>query len=174
MKLTKVGFGISILSGVILATAAVGCGGGEPGTTPSGRTSTTQDATTAPQATPSSETGNNIAPCSLITRSEAESALGSPALEPEAKGAVCHYDTEKKTKFFDLTARTGTSKDFENMRNLCGNTTQPVAGLGDNSCSANNTVVVLTKDVLINIIAGGNFSQDDIERLAELAATRVP
>ena len=174
MKLTKVGLASPYCRASYWRLWLLGAGAANPGTTAPGRTSTTQDATTAPQATPSSETGNNIAPCSLITRSEAESALGSPALEPEAKGAVCHYDTEKKTKFFDLTARTGTSKDFENMRNLCGNTTQPVAGLGDNSCSANNTVVVLTKDVLINIIAGGNFSQDDIERLAELAATRVP
>ena len=117
MKLTTVGCGIAILSGVILATVAAGCGGGEPATTAPGRTTTTQDVTTAPRATPSSETGNNIAPCSLITRSEAESALGSPALEPAAKGAVCHYDTEKKTKFFDLTVRTGTSKEFEGMRN---------------------------------------------------------
>ena len=95
-------------------------------------------------------------------------------MEPEAKGAVCHYDTEKKTKFFDLTARTGTSKDFENIRNTCDSNTQPVAGLGENSCSANNTVVVLTKDVLIFIIAGGVFNRDDLVRLTALAATRVP
>ena len=174
MKLTTAGLGISMLSGVILAAVAVGCEGGESGTPAPSRTGATQDATTAPRATPSSETGNDIAPCSLITRSEAESALGSPALEPEAKGAVCHYDTEKKTKFFDLTARTGTSKDFENMRNTCDSNTQPVAGLGENSCSANNTVVVLTKDVLIFIIAGGVFNRDDLVRLTALAATRVP
>ena len=173
MELTTVGLGKAILSGAIMATVVVGCGG-DSGTTAPGRATATQDATTAPRATPSSETVNGIAPCSLITRSEAESALGSPALEPEAKGAVCHYDTEKKTKFFDLTARTGTSKDFENMRNTCDSNTQPVAGLGDDSCSANNTVVVLTKDVLIFIIAGGVFNQDDLVRLTVLAVTRIP
>ena len=165
MKRTTVRLGISILSGVILAMVAVGCGGGKSGTTaptPASVTtapSTTKTTTAPPQATSSSDAGNNIAACSLITRSEAEPALGSPALEPEAKGAVCHYDTEKKTKCFDLTARTGTSSDFENMRNLCGSSTQPVAGLGDSSCSANNTVVVLTKNVLIYIIAGGVFNR---------------
>jgi Protein of unknown function (DUF3558) len=171
MKPTTIG--LSFLVCVLLATVAAGCGGDDPGrTTPSG-TSTTQLAATAPQATPPSVTGNGIAPCSLITRGEAESALGSPGLEPEAKGAVCHYDTEKKTKFFDLTARTGTGNDFENMRNLCGSDTQPVAGLGDSSCSANNTAVVLRKDVLIYIIAGGVFNQDDLTSLAGIALTRL-
>lgn len=172
MKPTTIG--LSFVVCVLLATVAAGCGGDDPGrTTPSG-TSTAQLAATTPQATPPSVTGNGIAPCSLITRGEAESAFGSPALQPEPKGAVCHYDTEEKTKFFDLTAKTGSGKDFENMKNLCSADTQPVAGLGDSSCSANNTVVVLTKDVLISIIAGGVFRQDDLTTLAGIAITRLP
>ncbi len=174
MKLTTAGIGMSMLSGIILATVGAGCGGDESSRTAPTRTIPTQSATAAPRATPTSDTGSSIAPCSLITRSEAESALGTPALAPEAKGAVCHYDTEEKTKFFDLTARTGTTKDFENMRNTCGSTTQPVAGLGEHSCSANNTVVVLTKDVLISIIAGGVFNQDDLVRLTAVASARIP
>ena len=109
-----------------------------------------------------------------MTRSEAESAFGSPALEPEAKGPVCHYDTEEKTKFFDLTASAGTGADFESMKNLCASGSPPVAGLGDSSCSANNTVVVLAKGVLISIIAGGVFAQDDLQSLAGLAVARLP
>ena len=116
----------------------------------------------------------SLDPCAFVTRSEAEAAFGLAAQEPAAKGAVCHYDTVEKTKFFDLTVRKGTSKDFENSKNLCGSGTEPVPGLGGNSCSTNNTVVVLTRDVLIYIIAGGNFDQDNLKALAETAAARVP
>ncbi len=163
-----------------LAVLAVGCGGDEskaPAASPAVNVTNTATrpasvATTPPTASPSSAPG--IDPCSLVTRAEAEAAFGFPAQEPAAKGAVCRYDTVQQTKFFDLTARTGTSKDFESAKNLCGSAPPPVPGLGDNSCSTNNTVVVLAKDVLITIIAGGNFNQDNLAAIAKTAASRVP
>jgi len=172
------------VAGVLLAAAAalaISCGGDDaktpaakPGTsTTSAPTSRPAAAATAPP-TASSSSAPGIDPCSLVTRAEAEAAFGRPAQEPVAKGAVCRYDTVEQTKFFDLTARTGTRTDFESAKNLCGSSTEPVPGLGDNSCSTNNTVVVLAKDVLITIIAGGNFSQDNLVAVAKTAASRVP
>ncbi|MBI5289677.1 MAG: hypothetical protein HY873_11960 [Chloroflexi bacterium] len=182
MKRATVGLGVFVLAAIMLAFAAAGCSDSEsdtpapsaiPPTAPATVTDA-QDATAAPEATPVADDSNTIDPCSLITQSEAESAFGSPALAPEPKGAVCRYDTAEQTKFFDLSARAGGSSDFESLKNLCSSDTQPVAGLGDSSCSANNTIVVLAKGVLISIIAGGVFNQDDLRALAELAVSRLP
>jgi hypothetical protein len=166
-----------ILLAACIAALAIGCGGDSrsPAARPDAivASATPAAARTAPPTASSSGTAG-IDPCALVTRAEAEAAFGFPAQEPAAKGAVCRYDTVQQTKFFDLTARTGTSKDFESAKNLCGSSTAPVPGLGDNSCSTNNTVVVLAKDVLITIIAGGNFNQDNLVAVARTAASRVP
>lgn len=119
-------------------------------------------------------TASTIDPCSLITKGEAEAVFGKPAQQPELKGTACRYDTADKTKFFDLTAKSGTGADFETMKNLCDRTAQPVAGLGTTSCSANNTVVVLKNTVLMTLIAGGVFNQDQLKGLAVTAASRIP
>ena len=121
----------------------------------------------------SSNTANSIDPCSLITQAEAASAFGLPAQIPEPKGTVCRYDTVEQSKFFDLTAKAGTSSDFETMQNLCS-TTELVDGLGATSCSANNTIVVLKNGILMTIIAGGNFDQDQLRGLAVIAVGRIP
>lgn len=117
---------------------------------------------------------STIDPCSLITKGEAEAVFGKPAQESEFKGAACRYDTVDKTKFFDLTAKSGTGADFETMKNLCDSTAQAVAGLGTTSCSANNTVVMLKNTVLMTLIAGGVFNQDQLKGLAVTAASRIP
>lgn len=113
---------------------------------------------------------NVIASCSLVTKDEAESTFGQTAQEPELKGMTCRYDTVGKTKFFDLTAKTGTRKDFDNV---CAGLVQPVDGLGDTSCSGNNTVIVLKNGVLMTMIAGGVFNQDQLQDLAVKAVSRI-
>lgn len=115
-----------------------------------------------------------INPCSLVTQAEAESAFGLPAQAPVQNGTACRYDTVEKSKFFDLTAKSGTSVDFATMKNLCSSPAQPVNGLGETSCSANNTVVVLKNGVLMTLIAGGNFDQDQLRNLAVGAVSRIP
>lgn len=123
--------------------------------------------------TTNTATANTIDPCLLLTQAEAESVFGKAAQTPVVKGTACRYDTVDATKFFDLTAKAGTSSNFETMKNLCGSTTQPVAGLGDTSCAANNTVVVLKNTILMTLIAGGVFDQDQLNSLAVTAANRI-
>ncbi len=125
-------------------------------------------------ATPPATPTSTMDPCTLITKAEAEAVFERPAAEPELKGTACHYDTADKTKFFDLTSKAGTSADFETMKNLCDSSTQPVSGLGDSSCTANNTVVVLKNNVLMTLIAGGVFSQGQLRSLAVIAVSRLP
>lgn len=115
-----------------------------------------------------------INPCSLLTQGEAASAFGKTAAVPAMKGNACRYDTADASKFFDLTAKSGIDADFETMKNLCDSPAQPVTGLGATSCTANNTVVLLKNDVLMTLIAGGVFDQDQLRGLAVTAAGRIP
>ncbi len=117
---------------------------------------------------------STVDPCSLITQGEAATAFGVAAQAPVRKGTACRYDTVEQTKFFDVTATAGTRATFEDMKNLCDSGTQPVSGLGATSCSANNTVVMLKGSTLVTIIAGGNFVQENLARLAASAAARIP
>ncbi len=116
---------------------------------------------------------NTINPCLLITPGEAAAVFGKPAKEPEFKGTVCRYDTVDASKFFDLTAKPGTTADFEVMKNVCEPGAESVIGLGETSCAADNTVVVLKNSVLMTVIAGGVFDQAQLQGLAVTAAGRI-
>lgn len=67
----------------------------------------------------------------------------------------------------------GRARSFDEAHQ-CDGDSPPVAGLEDASCSAANTVVALWKGILISIIAGGYFNQDDLKSLAVLAVNRLP
>jgi hypothetical protein len=131
-------------------------------------------ATAANTAVASTAAASVIDPCSLITKDEAAAIFGKAAIDPKRTGTVCHYDSADQTKFFDLTAKTGTALDFEGLKPLCDDGAAPVTGLGAMSCSANNTVVALKNGILITLIAGGVFDQAQLQRLAVTAVNRIP
>lgn len=137
-------------------------------------TAVTNITTTNSTNTVVTDTFNSVDPCTLLTQAEAEAVFGRAGKAPAPNGTACRYDTSDSTKFFDLTAKAGTTADYQSMKNLCDASSGPVAGLGDSSCSANNTVVVLRNASLMTLIAGGVFDQAQLQNLAVTAAGRLP
>lgn len=162
MKYTRL-----IVTGIGLMVIGAACG----------KTSITTTGNANGQAANSAVTNtvvaNTINPCSLITPDEAAAVFGKPAKAPEVKGTACRYDTVDASKFFDLTAKPGTTADFEVMKNACEPGAEPVTGLDATSCAANNTVVVLKNSIVMTIIAGGVFDQAQLKDLAVTAAGRI-
>lgn len=118
-------------------------------------------------------TASSLDPCTLLTPAEAAAVFGRAGKTPTRTGPTCRYDTDDSTKFFDLTAKSGTAADFTSMQALCDRPDQPVSGLGQTSCAANNTVVGLKNGYLITLIAGGVFDQGQLQNLAVTAAQRI-
>jgi len=104
--------------------------------------------------------------------------LGEPALEPKGSYSSCTYRSSvDEFKEFYLTVEKGGKPTYEaeiTQNHLCGDNPQPVSGLGDSSCSANNTVMVLKKDLVIIIMGTGTYNQDSFKNLAEKAVSRIP
>lgn len=162
-----------ITFGIALLLLGAACQKKTPAATPANNDTVNGSITADPVPT-NTAAASTVDPCSLITRNEAEGIFGRTAAEPVRKGTTCRYDTADTTKFFDLLVRSGIDADFETMKGLCGSTLQPVTGLGASSCSANNTVVVLTKGILMSLIAGGVFDQGQLKDLVVTASGRIP
>lgn len=171
MKPARLGLFLSILSGVMLAAVLAGCGD-------SVSITTEPNVSYTYPTTQVTQTEKQIDPCSLITKSEAEAILGSPAMEPRSASRSCTYRSSMdELQQFSVTVEQGgkATYDTETKQNqACGANPQPVPSLGDSACSANNTVMVLKKDLVVVIMGVGTFDQDSFISLGEKAVSRMP
>lgn len=171
MKLAWVNLFLFILLSVMMAAVVAGCGD-------SVSITTAPNVSNSYPATQVTQTEKRLDPCSLITKGEAEAVLGSPALEPKSTSRSCTYHSSvDDLQQFSVTVEQGGKATYETetkQNQACGANPQPVPGLGDSACSANNTVMFLKKDLVIVIMGVGTFDQNSFIGLGEKAANRIP
>jgi hypothetical protein len=162
-----------MLSALAIASALTGgCGGDRAADS---GTSTPPDGSSSSAAT--------IDPCALVTKAEADQALGAEATQERPSEAnipprlvTCRYTAPRgqalavmtvmvRIGYSDSEARTG----FQGTRQL-GNT-EPVAGLGDDAFWLMNQLYVLkgTRQLTIS----GDVSKEQVQQLARQAVARL-
>ena len=160
------------LSALAIACALTGCGGAPPGE--SSDPAASSSAAAAPAA---------VDPCALVTKAEADQALGGDATQerpneanPSPRLATCRYTAARgqglavlvvmvRTGYSDVEART----TFQGTRDLGG--TQPVAGLGDEAFWLADQLYVLAGTRQLTI--SGEVSRAQGEALARQALARL-
>lgn len=137
---------------------------------------------------------SHLDPCTLITKAEAETALGEPVEDPECTTnspvgqVICSYSTPETFKFVQIAlTRTGDMPDslteigesaatiFETTRdNIEG---QNISGLGDQAFWGVPGLHVLKGDIYFCISVGSTDKPENLEMakgLAELVLSRLP
>jgi hypothetical protein len=155
-------------------------------------TSGTQGKSTGTQQT----TKDKIDPCALITRAEAEAALGEPVGEPECDTAVsptgqalCVYSSTTSERFVQISV-TETGAMAETLRvqgesaatiyRTTRDNFEPVTevpGIGDDAFWDVPGLHVLKGDVYLIIAVGNTDDPENLElaqSLAEIAVPRLP
>ncbi len=171
-----------LLGTTVLALILAACGGNSAGNPPSGGSipSTTPAQKPAEKAKSSS---GEIDACSLVTKAEAEQALGvavgQPERPPEASFS-CRWTGQKGQGVAVLVVlvRTGTPSDmkigFEVMKEEIEEFAEleTVAGLGDQAYLLGDQVHVLRGGTYL--VVNGDASPEALKSLAQKALSRLP
>ncbi|MFZ5644707.1 MAG: hypothetical protein ACOY46_14045 [Bacillota bacterium] len=166
---------------------AAGCGGGNE-----------KAATTAESSGGAKEAAKVLVePASLLTKAEAEAALGGQVKEPEIKDTknplgqkICFYApvSEKEDRFIQISVvqNEGMSKNLRdtgyNVKELYEETkknladTKPVPGFGDDAFWGTNGLHILKGSFYVNIAVGNTSRPENLEfakGLAEKVVSRL-
>jgi hypothetical protein len=188
----------ALLLAVCAALILAACGGDDgdkssasAGVSPSGSTSASvspsQSASTASPISTPTGTGGGDLPCILITKQEAEQALGEPLGEPTS-GALagtisCGFQPSPDRGVLISITKGASKEDFEaNVKQgaeLLHAQAQPVPGVGDEAFWLEPYLIVLKSDVFfrISVWSPQISAPDQLERakgLAIKAAARIP
>ena len=173
----------------VCATLILAACGGDDGDKPSASASVSpsQSASTASPISTPAGTGGGDLPCILITKQEAEQALGEPLGEPQS-GALagtisCGFQPSPDRGVLISITKGASKADFEaNVKQgaeLLHAQAQPVPGVGDEAFWLEPYLIVLKSDVFfrISVWSPQISAPDQLERakgLALKAAARIP
>lgn len=153
----------SLLAAVCLALLIAGCGGG--GQAGPAATSTPA-ATSAPAASAAPVTAATTEACSIVTKSDAETALGEPVGSPRPRSSTtssgCAYTSLSGsarldvdiTRWPDPAAAATKYQGFSNIG-------QPVTGLGDQARGNTGILVIQKGSVLVTVSMPVSNKQPD-------------
>ena len=182
MKPTSLSTGFRVVDSVFLfglgaLISLAACGGGGTGESP-GQGAAPADSAAAP---PSS----GIDPCALVTKAEAEEALGAPVGEAERPSEAnipphlssCRYTARRGAALAILTlmVRTGyggseSKTGFESAKQQFPGA-EAVAGIGEDAFFLGNQLNILQGNVYLTI--GGDFDLETAKTLGQRALQRI-
>ncbi|MHB1042081.1 MAG: hypothetical protein ACYC0Q_04505 [Eubacteriales bacterium] len=162
---------------------AAGCGGSGKGVVPQDKTEGKKDSAKV-----------LISPCALLTKVEAEAALGEQVKEPESRDTknplgqkICLYSpvSDKSENFIQLSlvqneGMTNTLREQGyNVEQLYKETKEnlaevkPVSGIGDEAFWGTNGLHILKGNVYLNISVGNTSKPENLELAKDLARKAV-
>jgi hypothetical protein len=166
------------IAGLVFGLVAVGCG-------PKGDSAGAAPAPAAGPSSPSASAGSPakaaasvaVDPCLLITKAEAEAALGMSVTGPETtrdeSGATCTYTHATTTLSIAVGAHASNPATIEGLRKIYGENTKSLSGIGDAAFRGPGGMIFAVKHATSFIINPGIISDEKSLGLARTAASRL-
>ena len=168
----------ALIAGLVFGLVAVGCG-------PKGDSAGAAPAPVAGPSSPSASAGSpakasvTVDPCLLITKAEAEAALGVSVTGPETtrdeSGVTCTYTHAATMLMINVGAQNSSSPaGFEQVRKTYGEHAKSLSGIGDAAFQGPGGMIYAVKHATFFIInTSAIISDEKLLGLARTAASRL-
>jgi Protein of unknown function (DUF3558) len=165
------------IAGLVFGLVAVGCG-------PKGDSAGAAPAPVAGPSSPSASAGSpakasvTVDPCLLITKAEAEAALGMSVTGPETtrdeSGVTCTYTHTATMLMINVGAHSSSPAALEQVRKIYGEKAKSLSGIGDAAFQGPGGMIYAVKHATFFIInTTGIISDEKFLGLARTAASRL-
>ncbi|MEP6769476.1 MAG: DUF3558 family protein [Acidobacteriota bacterium] len=170
------------IAGILFCVVAVACGRGPKADSAAVSAAPVADSSGSSGSSPAkAAVTNTIDPCTLITKAEAEAALGmsvtGPETERDGDGVTCTYTHSATTLVVHVGRQPSSVSAIEQARTLYGENAKILSGIGDAAFEGPGRMISGVKNstlFLINTGAGpGIMSEDKFLALARTVAARL-